>query len=182
MKENYVAYDYVSINVKNDLEPMYRDCYENFGWIPVSSESRKNDYYINSTINISDLVTLKFKRDRKINNKAELQTLQRKCESAFEKISKLEKEPGTSATTYSLSVATVGIVFMAISVFSITGESILWIPAIIGGLLGIIGWILPFLVFKKIKTKKTEENVSKIEEQYNIIYDTCEEGRKLITE
>lgn len=186
-EENFVAYEYLSINVKSDMEPMYMDCYENFGWIPANvgtSSSNKRDYYINSNANIhvEDLINLKFKRDRKIKNKSKLQPLQRKCEQAFQSINKLEKEPASLAISYALAVALIGCVFLAISVFCITGKSVIWIPAILCGAVGIIGWIIPYFLYKNTKNKKTTENSSLIEEQYDIIYNCCEEAKKLLNE
>lgn len=180
MKDDYIAYEYISINVKSDLEPMYIDCYENFGWIPVKNNG-KRDYYINSYTN-QNIVNIKFKRDRKIQHKEELQKLQKKCEEAFVEVDRLEKRPQSVATIYSLIVAFIGIVFMAISVFSITGEKVVWVPAILGGILGIIGWTLPYFVYKNVKNKAETENKAKIEEQQNIIYETCEQARYILLE
>ena len=76
-----IQYEYLSINVKSKLEPMVMDTYENFGWeiITSSALTDKEDYYINNTgTNGEKLVNIKFKRDRKINNKEKLNVLQNK--------------------------------------------------------------------------------------------------------
>lgn len=177
MKESYVAYEYKSINVKSDLEPMYIDYYENFGWNVINNE--KKDYYINSNPN-PNVVNIKFKRNRKIKNREKLNELQNKCEKAFLMVDKLEKQPSSQGTINSLTVAFIGTIFMAISVFAISGEKLYIVPFLIGGALGIIGWILPYFVYKNTKNKLIEENKTKIEEQENIIYDTCEQARKIL--
>lgn len=180
MKEDYIAYEYKSINVKSELEPMYIDCYENFGWVLINNTG-KRDYYINSNPNL-DIVNIKFKRNRKIKNKEKLQELQEECEKAFLTVDKLEKRPHSLATTYSLIVSFIATVFITISVFAITGEKVIWFPAIFCGAIGIAGWIAPYFVYKKIKNKTKAENKAKIEEQENIIYDTCEQARKILSE
>ena len=30
--KDFVAYEYLSLDVDSDKEPLYIDCYENFGW------------------------------------------------------------------------------------------------------------------------------------------------------
>lgn len=180
MKEDYVIYEYTSINVKSELEPMYIDCYENFGWIPINNNG-KRDYYINVNPNL-DIVNIKFKRNRKIKSKEELKKLQEECEKAFLNINKLEKQPQSIATMYALIIAFIATIFMAISVFAITGEKIVWIPAILGGIIGVIGWIIPYFVYRNVREQKLIENKIKIEEQQEIIYNTCERARKILVE
>jgi hypothetical protein len=76
-ESNFVAYEYVSVPVKQTIETLYIDCYKSFGWI-----------LENSVLNITDLnsVILKFKRDRRIKNRSEVVELQRKCENALTSI------------------------------------------------------------------------------------------------
>lgn len=181
--KDFVAYEYLSLNVKSEKEPLYIDCYENFGWILTNNTALvdNEDYYINnSNINNNKLVNLKFKRDRRIKNKVVLLSLQRKLENAFKELESLEKEPGVLGTVWAMVIGVIGTVFLALSVFSITATDPLYIPCIICGAIGLIGWTLPYFVYKKIKNKKTQENVTLIEEQYNAIYDSCEQARKLI--
>ena len=102
MKDENIVYEYISINVKSELEPMYIDCYEHFGWIHIKNEEKK-DYYINNNVN-QDIVNIKFKRDRMISNKEELNELQKKCEKSFLKINRLEKEPVSFAISYALII------------------------------------------------------------------------------
>lgn len=35
--KDFVAYEYLSLNVKSEREPLYIDCYENFGWILINN-------------------------------------------------------------------------------------------------------------------------------------------------
>lgn len=181
--KDFIAYEYLSLNVKSDKEPLYIDCYENFGWILINNTALvdNEDYYINNVnINGNKLVNIKFKRDRKIKNKVKLISLQRKIEISLKEIDKLEKQPYTKGMCYAMSIGVIGTIFLAISVFSITAINPIYILAIPTGIIGLIGWILPFFIYKKVSSTKEKENTTLIDEQYNIIYDTCEQARILI--
>lgn len=184
-----IQYEYLSINVKSKLEPMVMDTYENFGWKIISSSALtdKEDYYINNIgTNGEKLVNIKFKRDRKINNKEKLNILQKKCEEAFKKIDKLEKEPHSKGTMYALMVGLLGCVFLAISVFIISGErEIGIIDYVIStpiGIVGLVCWILAYFRYVKTKDKLEEKNRPIIENLNEEIYNACEEAQKLIGE
>lgn len=182
---DFVAYEYLNINVPSEKEPLYMDCYENFGWILVNTKSSglvdKDDYYINNSyINGNKLVNLKFKRDREILNKAKIISLQNKCEASLKKLSTLEKEPHKKGSIYASLNATIGTIFMAISVFAVSATNPNYILTVIAGVIGIIIWCLSYTIYKKIKLKQEKINASIIEEEYNTIYDSCEQAKKLL--
>jgi len=180
---DFIAYEYLSLNVKSEKEPLYIDCYENFGWILINNTALidKEDYYINNSNTTNNkLVNIKLKRDRKIKNKIQLLSLQKKLESALNELEKLEKEPTSIGFIYAMTIGLVGTIFMALSVFSITASNPLVILGILCGIVGIIGWVLPYFVFIRVKADKSQKNIILIEEQYNIIYDSCEQAKKLI--
>lgn len=184
-----IQYEYLSINVKSKIEPMIMDTYENFGWKTITSSALtdKEDYYINNTgTNGEKLVNIKFKRDRKIKNKDKLNVLQKKCEETFKKIDKLEKESHTKGTVYALTIAIIGCVLLAISVFIITGErEIGLIDYVIStpiGIVGIICWILSYFGYVKTKKKIEEKNYPLIEQLHEDIYNACDEAQKLMGE
>jgi hypothetical protein len=61
----FIAYEYMSIYVKQENEPLYSDCYANFGWQPIESREiagiqQITPYYSSYTRN--SLVNLKFKK------------------------------------------------------------------------------------------------------------------------
>jgi len=47
---DFIAYDYLSVDVNFELEAMYIDCYQNFGWILTSNIicNEPQNYYINN--------------------------------------------------------------------------------------------------------------------------------------
>lgn len=185
--KDHIQYEYLSINVKSKFDPMIIDTYENFGWKIISSSALtdKDDYYINNVgLNGEKLVNIKFKRDRKIRNKEKLNTLQRKCEEALKKIDKLEREPHLKGTMYSLTVSMIGCVFLAISVFIITGSNEIrdYVISMPIGIVGLVCWVLSYFRYTKTKTKLEDKNHPLVEEQYDIIYNACDEAQKLIGE
>lgn len=184
--KEFVAYEYLSINVVSDKEPLYVDCYENFGWKPINNVSNNGlidneDYYINNyDVNGNRLINLKFKRDRRIPNKVKIVTLQKKCENGLKELDKLEKEPARKGLSYSLTIGFIGTVFLAISVFLITATTPIILLGTILGIIGLVLWGLAYPMYKKIKLQQEGVNSSLIEKQYDIIYDACEQARKLI--
>lgn len=40
--KDFITYEYLSLNVKEDNITMYIDCYENFGWVVVSNGLNTN--------------------------------------------------------------------------------------------------------------------------------------------
>ena len=151
--KDFVAYEYLSVNVPSEKEPLYMDCYENFGWIvvntPVSGLVDKEDYYINnSNVNGQKLVNLKFKRDRKISNKAKIMVLQSKCEKSLKNLTVLENEPHKKGCVYATINAIIGTIFVAISVFAVTAEVPNYVLTVIAGAIGIIIWCLSYVIYK----------------------------------
>lgn len=180
--KEFVAYEYLSINVKSSKETLYIDCYENMGWKLTNQTALvdSEDYYVNnSNLNDDKLINLKFKRDRRIKNKVELQLLQKKMEEALKEIERLERESFVKGAIKSMTLGSIGTIFLAISVFAIVAETPLYVLSVLTGIPGIIGWIVPYFVFLKEKRKVEDINKSLIEEQYNTLYDNCEKGKKL---
>ena len=180
---DFIAYDYLSLDVPINKEQLYIDCYQSFGWILVSYNpiSTMQDYYINNhNINIEKLVNIKFKRDRKIKNKVKLLTLQRNMEISLKKLNQLERQPELIGIMYSMTIGIIGTIFSIFSILSITANTPLYIPFVLNGIIGIIGLVLPYFVYNKSKIKKQEQNKILIEGQLNHIYDSCEEANNLI--
>jgi len=167
--ENYIGYEYKEINVDRDKEGVYADGYPNFGW---TLEGNSAPIFGLST------VSLKFKRDRKIQNKAELTRLQRQFESNVSEIEKLEQSKATKAQIVAFTIGIVGTAAMAGSVFAFLAGMIplcivLAVPAF-------VGWVLPYFSFIKIMNKRIATVTPLIEQQYDSIYEVCEKAHGLL--
>lgn len=181
MKEkNFKTYDYTTVTVRKELEPVYMDMYESFGWELTDNE-------LGVLINgLGSSAKLSFKRDRKINNKTNLIRLQKRCEELFRNIDRLESEKTSTAMIKAFVVGIIGIVFLALSVFMITGYltfgGATMFLQVIAGAIGILLCIPPYFIYRNTVTNKTAELDPLIDEQYDKISEICEEANTLIKE
>lgn len=178
-KKDFIAYEYLSLNVKSNLEPLYIDCYENFGWILVHNAGLvdKDDYYLNHYNINNETVNIKFKRDRKIKNKLKLVPLQKQLEISLKKLEKLEKEPTSHGVSLSITVGIIGIIFIILSIITFSKLKIL---GILCAVISTIGLILPYFIYKDIKAKYEQKNIPLIESEYDKIYESCKTAKKLL--
>lgn len=168
-EKNFIGYEYKEVTVDRDKEGVYMDGYPNFGW---KLDGGSDTIFGLSTIN------LRFKRDRKIPNKAELTRLQRQFESNVNEIEKLEQSKITSASIAAYTIGLIGTAFMAGSVFAFLGDMI---PlCIVFAVPAFIGWVLPYFSFLKIKSSRIKTVTPLIEQQYDSIYEVCEKAHNLL--
>jgi hypothetical protein len=154
------------VNVSQDLLPLCSDCYRALGWT------------ILNTSNGIGTVTMKLQRDHKIKNRTALCDLQRKCEEAFKSIERLEKSKMKNAMAASLGTGIIGTVFMAGSVFAYLASMI---PlCVILAIPGFIGWMLPYSLYKKIEKKSINKTAPIINQNYDLIYESCEKATNLL--
>ena len=167
--ENYIGYEYKEVLAAQDKEGVYADGYPNFGW--------KLDGVTTPILGIST-VNLRFKRDRRILNKAELTRLQRQFESNVKEIEKLEQSKTTTAQIVALAIGLIGTAFMAGATFAFLGNMI---PlSIILAVPAFIGWAVPYFSFIKIRNNRIATVTPLIEQQYDAIYEVCEKAHGLL--
>lgn len=121
---------------------------------------------------------MKFKRDRKIRNKAELTRLQRQFESGAAEIAALEKSKTLGASAAAFLIGIVGTAFMAGSVFSYLAGMLplcilLAVPAF-------AGWILPTFCYAGLRRRRAAKVGPLIDRQYETIYAVCEKASALL--
>lgn len=165
----FVGYEYKSVTISRELEDIYTDGYENFGWV-----MEEQDIPMANPL----LVTLKFKRNRKLHNKVEVTRLQRQFESCAKEVLALERSKVTLAATVAYVIGIAGTAFMAGSVLLYLGGNIpLMIVLAIPGLAGLI---LPYFIYNVIRKKKTEQVTPLIDSKYDEIYNVCEKANGLL--
>lgn len=169
IKNNFVGYEYKDVSVKRDMEALYTDSYQNFGWVLDGTSS---------SVKGIGSVNMKFKRDRKIRNKSELTRLQRQFECSAKEIEALENSKALGASSVAYTVGIVGTAFMAGSVFSYIGGMMLL--SIILAIPAFVGWIIPYFCYTHILKGKTEKVTPYIEKQYDIIYEVCKKANLLL--
>lgn len=168
-EHNFVGYEYKDITVKKDSESVYADGYTHFGW---TLEGTSTPFQ-----NVGS-VTMKFKRDRKIRNKAELTRLQRQFEACVTDIETLERSKLMSASIVAYGIGLVGTACMAGSVFAYL-DNMLPLSVILA-IPGFAGWIIPYFSFSGIRRKKTDKVTPFIDKKYDEIYEVCEKANGLL--
>jgi hypothetical protein len=168
-ENNFVGYEYKDVTVKRSIEPVYADVYANFGWTLEDTSTPLQG--VNS-------VTMKFKRDRKIRNKAELSRLSRQFDACVAEIDALERSKVNGASIAAFTIGIIGSAFLASSVFAYTGGSpflciLLAVP-------GFVGWILPYFCYCGIRKRKTDRVAPLIDKKYDEIYEVCEKANGLL--
>lgn len=168
----FKTFEYATVTASRKDETLYSDCYQSFGWQP--SEGR------DGILPNPDKVALKFKRDRKLKNRTEVNALQRKCENALAAIDALERRQSGRAITAAIIFGLVGTVFLALSVFYVAVFTLNIPLVILFGVLGFIGWGLGYFSYVRVGKSQADKNAPLIDEQYDIVYNTCEEAGALL--
>ena len=170
-ESNYVGYEYRDISVNGNMESLYVDSYECFGW---QFEGRQP-----SLMGItSGAVNLKFKRDRKVLNKAELTRLQRHFDSCVSEITRMEQSKTNYASVVAFTIGIIGTAFMAGAVFSYLANLI--VLCIVLAVPAFIGWVVPYFAYLSTFEKKKAKAAPLIESKYDEIYEVCEKANGLL--
>lgn len=168
-ENNFVGYEYRDITVDKDMESMYVDGYQNFGW--------KLDTTSTPQIGLNNII-LKFKRNRKIRNKMELTRLQRQFDACVSEITSMEKSKASSASIIAYTVGLIGTAFMAGATFAFLGGFIAL--CIILAVPAFTGWILPYFLYKSTYAKRSAKVAPLIDNKYDEIYELCERANGLL--
>lgn len=168
-EKNVVGYEYKDITVKHDSKSMYADGYAHFGWTLEG---------ISTSLQNVGSVTMKFKRNHKLRNKAELTRLQRHFEACIMEIETLERSKIRMASAVAYVIGIAGTAFMAGSVFAYTANMLLL--SIILAIPGFVGWIIPYYCFRGILSKKTDKVAPFIDKKYHEIHEVCEKANGLL--
>ncbi len=196
-KDNFIAYEYKNITVRSNYVSLYTDCLLNFGWIliekceygPALTNGNAVNKGVNHVYSIQtppdkvegpDMVTLKFKRDRHIGNKPELNRLERKCEEALSTICGMERRNSAYTMSASLGAGIVGAVFIGLAVYSFISSNIA--IGILLTIIGFAGWGVGFISYYKVGKKKSVQTEPIIQEQLNIAYSACEQAHALLVQ
>jgi len=167
----FIGYEYKEVLADSEKASMFLDGYTNFGWTPDENIQ---------TSRVLGRVMIKLKRDRKIINRAELTRLQRHFEACMNEIDGLEASKTQPATIWALAAGIVGTAFLAGSVFAVTAAPPMIALCIILGVPGLVGWALPYFIFKKMVRNRAKKVAPLIEQKYDEIYEICEKGSKLL--
>ena len=167
--KDFIGYEYKSITVKRSSADLFADSYPSFGWtlegtsLPLGA--------VNS-------VTMRFKRDRKIFNKAELTRLQRQFEAQVAEVECLEASKTMGATVAAYIIGILGTAAMAGSVFAFLADMLAL--CIVLAVPGFVAWGVAYLLYLNIRKRKTEQVTPIIDGKYDEIYEVCEKANSLL--
>lgn len=170
--KRFVGYEYREVLVPKYLASLCADSYPCFGWEEDSNPAQGQHK--------SGYVNLRFKRDHKITNKAELTRLQRHFDDCIKQLEALEKSKKSQPLLTALIIGLVGTVFMGLSTFAVTAQPPNIPVCILFAIPGFVGWILPVFLYKKLAAAKGKKLTPLIEQKYSEIYDICEKGSSLL--
>ena len=181
----HVGYEYREITVPRELSSLCLDSYPCFGWEPDPNQEILYGGRWKRTVSADrsgkkEMVTLHFRRKRSLCNKAELTRLQRNFDGCVAELQALEQSKTTASTLAALVIGIIGTASMAGSVFAVTAEPpIIWLMVLLA-IPGLIGWVLPFFLYRRILRKKTAELEPLKEQKYDEIDQICEKGSRLL--
>ncbi len=198
-ENRFVGYEYKTVTVPRDMELVWEDGLQGFGWKLIKSEpAAKKPAWRPLRILTAPLsifsggqfeeivplhpleteIELKFKRDRNIPEKAQLNRLQLQFESQLKEISYLENSSHTTATAAAFTTGLVGTVFLGAATFSYLANQI---PlTILLAIPGFIGWSASYFIHKMVKSGQTSKVAPLIEHKYDGIFDICVKANALL--
>ncbi|MFT4110895.1 hypothetical protein [Propionicimonas sp.] len=166
---DFVPYEYLTIQVDRELEPLYKDTYRNLGYVI--------EGYAAGIPNPAT-VALKLKRDRRINNRAAVLEQQRSAEQALATIASLEHSTQTAPLAAALTAGIIGSAFLAGSVFAITAN--LWLLGIPLGVVGLAGWAAGWFAHGRVKANRVARVTPLIDREYETVYAAGEQAARLM--
>lgn len=172
--KNHLAYEYMSKTVKAADQTRISDLCEAFGWEATDAET--------SPLGVT---TISFRRNRKIPHRSELVRLERKADSIWDTLGRLDKSKrkGASLFAYVFGCFAVLIFGAGLSLTMRMPESA---PALVGGIvLGLAGILLGglnLMLFRRLVDKKTREVNPVMEDMEEKLAVVCEQAHGLLDE
>lgn len=168
-QKDFIGYEYRDVSVKQSVAPLCVDGYENFGW------TLEDTSY---TAERMDHITLRFKRDHKLRNKAELTRLQTQFDGHLKEVARLEGTKTNRGAIAAMAIGVVGTALLTGAVFAIVGGVI---PlGVVLAIPGLAGWVLPYLVFRRLGQDTAARVTPLLEQQHDELYTICEKANGLL--
>ena len=168
-ENGFVGFEYLEVPAKRTMESLYVDSYRSFGWAYEGTFAQEGN----------GGVRIKFKRDRRIRNKAELTRLQRQFEACAREIEALERSKTSAASIAAVTIGPGGGGVLGGSRGGhFDGKVALMVVL---GVPGFLGWIAPYFCYRKMRLRRDAQVAPIIEEKNDEIYTVCQQGFRLLT-
>ncbi len=171
MERSFNGYEYTEVMVRRDMLSVISDAYESFGWKLVSAAEA--DAYAQAT----GKLVLKFRRDRKIRNKAELVRLQSRFDACLESIEHLEIRKTCLPSAVAYGIGILGVLCTACAVFCAISADLT--ACILTSIPGALGLMLPHPLHSRLLKKRSIKIMPMIDEKYDEIFGICEKAKEL---
>lgn len=200
-EKKYVGYDYKSVTVSRKLESAWEDGYSSFGWEVEKSQPAIEKHVWGPLCLIvaplallpgkffknmvqdhesEDRVELKLKRDKQVRNKNELNRLQVTMEGTLNEMEHMEATKTMGASVGAYVTGLLGTVCMGFSVFGYLAANM---ASCIGfAVPGFIGWILAFVLYHFLKSKKEKAVAEAMEQKFEEINNVFKQAYELVTQ
>ncbi len=169
--KEFATYEYMAKTVPQAAITSTVDIFESFGWEATDTAP-----------GLLGATVLSFKRNRKINDKSELNRLQRRAEDIAAGIERLEKSKTSSGSVFAYSFGIVAALILGggMSLCLLQGSNVALLA--VGIILGIVGFILAgvnYLAYRKIVDKKTAKVNPAIDAEREKLANLCEAAHSL---
>ena len=159
------------------------DSYPCFGWEEdpnYEQPGRRGAHVRSGGAGEKDAVTLYFRRVRSIRSKAELTRLQRNFDSCVAELKALERAKRTRGRFAGPAWGILGTAVIAGSTLAaVSTPPHLWVMILLA-VPGLLGWILPYFLYRAMVRRKTVQIEPLIEQTYDEINDICQKGSRLL--
>ena len=163
----WVPYDYRELDVRKNFKWLYIDNYPSFGWEFIEAvKSEKGRNYVH----------LSFRRESKVEQKAEIMRLQKCFESCMEILYNMEISKVFAAVSGGLILGVLGAICLIISVYIMVAESSLGFLLMLPGL---AGCLLAYPCYRSVKLKKEKQMESVSEEKKKELYQACKKASNI---
>ncbi len=168
--QHYASWEYVRTTVRNDLSTVTTDCYGSLGY---ELTGVKND-------EMRHVTTLSFRRSRKLHGKAQLVKIQRTMDDLIASIADMEGEKTRKGSLRALTLGIVSALVLGVGMCCTMVWTGLMIPGIIIGVIGIIGCVAAYLLYRSTCAKEAERINPRIEAAYDSLATACEEAQAVL--
>lgn len=165
----HTSYEYARTTVSNDLVTVTCDCYENLGWELTGSKMSS----------AGGTTALSFRRSRKIKNKAQLVKIQRTMDDLIDSIAGLEGEKTRKATMRAVSLGIVAALVLGVGMCCTMVWSLMALGIIVG-VVGIVGCVAAWLLYRSTVVSETARVTPRIEAAYDSLATACEEAQTVL--
>lgn len=165
----HTSYEYARTTVSNDLVTVTCDCYENLGWELTGSKMSS----------AGGTTALSFRRSRKIKNKAQLVKIQRTMDDLIDSIAGLEGEKTRKATMRAVSLGIVAALVLGVGMCCTMVWSLMALGIIVG-VVGIVGCVAAWPLYRSTVASETARVTPRIEAAYDSLATACEEAQTVL--